>query len=430
MLSPVGRVRRISRHLLPSSSAALPSSPDPDGLLEYSVVYTDRSLNHMSKKFQHIMRELLSVLKRAYNAQSVALVPGSGTSAMESVARHFGSGSRCLVIRNGYFSFRWTQILEAGGFASEAVVLKARAVEGDACPMYAPPPVSEVVAAIWRFKPQVVFAPHVETSSGMILPNSYIQAVAAAVHEVGGHFVLDCVASGCLWVDMKAMCVDVLISAPQKSWGGSPSVGLVMLSQRAREAVMAKGSTVFAVDLKKWLTVAETYEQGGHMYHATMPTDSIARFRDAAVEIASIGFNNLKARQLQLGAAVRELLASRGIKSIAAGEFAAPSVVVSYTDDLAVKSGASFAAEGMQIAAGVPLMLDDYTESTGFKTFRLGLFGVDKLQNIPRTVELLAKCIDKILKVSYLDKAHKPTNKLPSDDMVAVNASAASASRY
>lgn len=369
-------------------------SPDPDGLLEYSVVYTNRSLNHMSRKFQQVMRDISSNLKEVYCADSVALVPGSGTFAMESVARQFGTNQKCLVIRNGYFSYRWSQILEMGSIASEEIVMKGRPVEEGGTPAYGPCPLAEVSQAICKQRPAVVFAPHVETSSGMLLPDSYIKGVADAVHSVGGLFVLDCIASGCLWVDMRALGVDVLISAPQKGWSSSPCVGIVMLSQAARKVLDETTNTVFALDLKKWVSVMEAYEKGGHMYHSTMPTDAIIRFRDVQLETRAYGFERARQEQIRLGEAVRRLLAHTGFKSVAAPGFGAPGVVVSYTPDPEMKSGAKFAALGLQIAAGVPLMLDDFTTSSpDFITFRLGLFGIDKLSNMQETIGRLEKAL-------------------------------------
>jgi aspartate aminotransferase-like enzyme len=369
-------------------------SPDPDGLLEYSVVYTNRSLNHMSRKFQQVMNDISSNLKEVYGAHSLALVPGSGTFAMESVARQFGTNRKCLVIRNGYFSYRWSQILEMGSIASEEIVMKGRPVEEGSTPAYAPCPLGEVSQAIREQRPAVVFAPHVETSSGMILPDSYIKGVADAVHAVGGLFVLDCIASGCFWVDMRALGVDVLISAPQKGWSSSPCVGIVMLSKAAREVLDETTNTVFALDLKKWVSVMEAYEKGGHMYHSTMPTDAIIRFRDVQLETKAYGFERARQEQIRLGEAVRRLLAHTGFKSVAAPGFGAPGVVVSYTPDPEMKSGAKFAALGLQIAAGVPLMLDDFTTSSpDFITFRLGLFGIDKLSNMEETIGRLEKAL-------------------------------------
>ncbi|MHA6965569.1 aminotransferase class V-fold PLP-dependent enzyme [Zobellella denitrificans] len=368
---------------------------DPDGLLEYSVVYTDRSLNHMSQRFQQVMRDISASLKGLYRAESVVVVPGSGTFGMEAVARQFATGKRCLVIRNGWFSYRWSQIFEAGAIVADEKVLKARPVAPGFQAAFTPAPIEEVVAAIRADKPDLVFAAHVETAAGMLLPDNYIKAMAEAVHEVGGMLVLDCIASGTLWVDMDACGVDVLLSAPQKGWSSSPCCGLVMLSKLARERIEHTQSTSFACDLKKWLQIMEAYEQGGHAYHATMPTDALTRFRDTIRETEALGFDLLKARQQQLGERVRSMLAARGIKSVAADGFAAPGVVVCYTEDAGIKSGSKFAAEGLQIAAGVPLQCD---EPADFQTFRLGLFGLDKLQDVDRTVATLERALDQVLR--------------------------------
>jgi len=386
------RKRSSSRGKKSPSALLGEASPDPNGLLEYSVVYTDRALNHMSVKFQDVMRDISRNLKHVYGAHTVAVVPGSGTFSMEAVARQLGTGKKCLVLRNGYFSYRWSQIFEACAIPSEEVVLRARPVAGEEdspCPAYAPVPLEELVETIMRERPAVVFAPHVETSSGIILPDAYIRAMAEATHRAGGLLVLDCIASGCVWLDMRELGIDVLISAPQKGWSGPAGVGLVMLSAAAAERVEHGGSTSFAVDLKKWVGIMAAYEGGGHMYHATMPTDAIKTFRDVLLETAAYGYERVKEEQISLGAAVRSALGARGFKSVAAEGFRAPGVVVSYTDDAGIKSGAKFAAQGMQIAAGVPLMLDDFTQSAEFKTFRLGLFGLDKLHRIGRTVRLL-----------------------------------------
>lgn len=366
---------------------------DPDGLLEYSVVFTDRSLNHMSKAFQGVMRDISATLKKVYNARSVAIVPGGGTFGMEAVARQFATGRKALVIRNGWFSFRWTQIFDMGGIPSESVVLKARPVEPGPQAAFAPAPIDEVVAAIRQHRPNVVFAPHVETSAGMILPDDYLRAVGDAVHEVGGLFVLDCIASGAIWVDMQACGVDILISAPQKGWTSWPCAAMVMMSAAARERIDATTSTSFAADLKKWLQIMEAYEAGGHAYHATMPTDALARLRNVMKETEAYGFDKVKAEQQELGRRVRALLESRGIRSVAAEGFKAPGVVVSYTEDDDVKTGAKFAAAGLQTAAGVPLQCD---EPADFKTFRIGLFGLDKLHAIDRTVANLERALDTI----------------------------------
>jgi aspartate aminotransferase-like enzyme len=372
---------------------SLLSNVDPDGLLEYSVVYTDRALNHMSVAFQGVMKDISATLRKVYNAAAVAIVPGSGTFAMEAVARQFATGRRCLVLRNGWFSYRWTQIFDMGGIPSEAIVLKARPIAGGPQAPFAPAPLEEVVATIRARRPELVFAPHVETASGMMLPDAYLRSVADAVHEVGGMFVLDCIASGAIWVDMKACGVDILISAPQKGWTASPCCGLVMLSELARTRIEATTSTSFACDLRKWLQIMEAYEQGGHAYHATMPTDGLTRLRDVMKETEAYGFDKVRAEQEELGAKVRALLAARGFPSVAAPGFEAPGVVVSYTTDDGIRSGARFAALGLQTAAGVPLQCD---EPAGFSTFRLGLFGLDKLHHVGRTVANLAAALDRL----------------------------------
>jgi aspartate aminotransferase-like enzyme len=369
-------------------------SIDPAGLIEYSVVYTDRSLNHMSQSFQGVMQDISSTLKQVYNAHAVAIVPGSGTFGMEAVARQLASGQKCLVLRNGWFSYRWTQIFEMGQIPAEALVLKARPVASGHQAAFAPAPLDEVLATIAAEKPQLVFAPHVETASGMILPDDYLRAVADAVHAVGGLFVLDCIASGTLWVDMQACGIDVLISAPQKGWSASPCCALVMLSAAAQARVEATQSTSFACDLKKWLQIMQAYEQGGHAYHATMPSDALARFREVMQETAAYGFAKVREEQQELGARVRALLTAKGFKSVAAPGFEAPGVVVCYTDDGEIRNGKKFAAQGLQIAAGVPLQCD---EPADFQTFRIGLFGLDKLNNIQRTLSTLEQALNKVL---------------------------------
>ncbi|QTN22769.1 alanine--glyoxylate aminotransferase family protein [Rhizobacter sp. AJA081-3] len=366
---------------------------DPDGLLEYSVVYTDRAVNHMSRKFQGVMRDISGVLKEVYNARSAVVVPGSGTYGMEAVARQFATDRPVLVIRNGWFSYRWTQIFDMGRIPSSSTVLKARTAGAGRQMPFAPAPIDEVVATIRREKPAVVFAPHVETSAGLVLPDDYLKAVADAAHEVGGLFVLDCIASGALWVDMKATGVDVVISAPQKGWTGSPCCAFVMLGERARTAIDSTTSSSFAIDLRKWLQIMETYESGAHMYHTTMPTDALTRTRDVMLETKALGFEKLRAAQLELGRKVRATLVRRGFPSVAAEGFQAAGVVVSYTTDDGLQSGKSFLAEGLQSASGVPLQCD---EGPDFKTFRLGLFGLEKLQHVDRTVQNLEAALDRI----------------------------------
>lgn len=364
---------------------------DPDGLLEYSVVYTDRAVNHMSNAFQGVMKDISRVLKQTYNASCAIVVPGSGTFGMEAVARQFATNKRCLVIRNGWFSYRWSQIFDMGSIPSETVVLKARPENADRQAAFMPPPVDEVVAAIKQHKPDLVFAPHVETASGIILPDDYLRKVADAVHAEGGLFVLDCIASGTIWVDMKAVGVDILISAPQKGWTASACCGLVMLGDAALERIGDTVSTSFAADLRKWLQIMQAYEGGGHAYHATLPTDSLSVLRDVMLEIEAYGLDNVRAEQQALGDAVRALLREKGFKSVAADGFTAPGVVVSYTDDDGIQSTRKFAEVGIQAAAGVPLQCD---EPSDFKTFRLGLFGLDKLHNLDRTVGSLKRALD------------------------------------
>ena len=374
--------------------AGLVSNVDPDGLLEYSVVFTDRSLNHMSQTFQGVMRDISSTLKDVYQADSVVVVPGGGTYGMEAVARQFATDKKCLIIRNGWFSYRWTQIFEFGQIPASETVLKAQRTSDAPDAPFAPESIEEVVATIKAEKPQMVFAPHVETASGIMLTDEYIQAVTEAVHSVGGLFVLDCVASGTLWVDMKKLGVDVLISAPQKGWSASPCAALVMMNEAALAEMEKTTSSSFACNLKQWHTIMAAYLNGGHAYHATMPTDALKKFRDTMLETKEYGFDKVKQEQIDLGQAVRSMLESKGIKSVAAEGFKAPGVVVNYTTDGDMQTGKKFAAQGMQAAAGVPLMCD---EGDSFKTFRIGLFGLDKLHNVERTVASLEKVIDQIL---------------------------------
>lgn len=374
--------------------AALLDTVDPEGLEEFSVVFTDRSLNHMSAAFQQVMRDISEMLKQVYNADAVAVIPGGGTYGMEAVARQFGRGAKVLVVRNGWFSYRWSQIFEAGDLTAETEVIKARQV-GNASPSpFAPPPIEIVADRIREMRPDVVFAPHVETSAGVILPDSYIKAMADAAHEIGTLMVLDCIASGCAWVDMKATGVDVLISAPQKGWSASPCAGLVMMSDRAVARLEETQSDSFAIDLKKWYQIMQTYEGGGHAYHATMPTDALREFRDTMIETRDYGFDRLCAAQWELGNAVRAMLQEKQIVSVAAEGYGAPGVVVSYTSDPDIQTGKKFSAEGMQIAAGVPLQCD---EPADFRTFRIGLFGLDKLYDVNGTVARLKRVVDRVL---------------------------------
>ena len=366
---------------------------DPQGLQEFSVVFTDRSLNHMSQRFQGVMRDVSALLKEVYQGTATALVPGGGSYAMEAVARQFGQG-RVLIVRNGWFSYRWSQIFEAGGIAHEINVVMARRSGNEARAPFAPPPIDEVVAKIRELRPEAIFAPHVETSSGIILPDEYVSALATAAREVGALLVLDCIASGCIWVDMAATGVDVLISAPQKGWSAAPSAGIVVLGPRAEERLAATNSNSFALDLKKWRAIMAAYEAGGHAYHATMPTDAIVGLRDAMLETKAMGFAEAKAAQWALGREVRAVLAARGVASVAATGFQAPGVVVSYTDDPDIQSGAKFRMAGYQIAAGVPLQVGEGAE---YRSFRLGLFGLDKLADVGGTVARLTLGLDAAL---------------------------------
>ncbi|MDO9014157.1 MAG: alanine--glyoxylate aminotransferase family protein [Polynucleobacter sp.] len=370
---------------------------DPDGLLEFSVVYTDRSLNHMSEEFKKVMVDISSVLKDAYQASSAIVVPGSGTFGMEAVARQFANQEKILVLRNGWFSYRWTQIFDMANITQDIHVIKGRQVENATQAPYAPAPIEEVVAYIKKEKPAVVFAPHVETSAGIILPADYLRAVGDAVESVGGLFVLDCIASGAMWVDMKACKVDVVISAPQKGWSSSPCCALIGLSARARTKIDSTQSTSFSTDLKKWLQIMETYENGGHVYHTTMPTDALKILRNVMQETQALGFDHLRNQQIELGKKVRAMLVERGYPSVAAPGFQAAGVVVSYTEDPDIQTGKKFIALGLQTAAGVPLQCD---ERPDFRTFRIGLFGLEKLTHVDRTVAHLEKAMDQIQSVA------------------------------
>lgn len=378
---------------------ALRTDIDANGLLEYSVVYTDRALNHMSTSFQQVMRDLSTELKHVYHADAVAIVPGSGTFAMEAVARQLASNQRVMILRNGYFSYRWTQILEKGHITDDTNVLPAQQVVNEGEPTtdnlpFAPVDIKQAIAKIEQYRPSVVFAPHVETSSGIILSDDYIKQLADAVHAVGGLLVIDCIASGCVWLNMTALGIDVIISAPQKGWSSTPCAGIVMMNTQAVQAVHASESTSFSCDLKQWLAIMQAYKNGGHAYHATMPTDGLRQFRDVVMEAKAIGYDELKSRQWELGNRIRDLLEDNDIDSVAADGWQAPAVVVCYTDDDAMHKGQAFAQEGVQIAAGVPLQVG---EPAGFKTFRLGLFGLDKLKDIDGTVQRFADVLDKVL---------------------------------
>ncbi len=366
---------------------------DPDGLLEFSVVFTDRALNHMSQRFQGAMRNISAGMRRVYNADAIAIVPGSGTFGMEAVARQLAAGKHVLVIRNGWFSFRWTQIFEMGGIPASHTVLKARPISADPQAPWIPAPLDEVIQTIAREKPALVFAPHVETASGILLPDDYLRALADAVHAYGGMLVLDCIASGAMWVDMKATGVDVLISAPQKGWSSTPCCALIMLNERAKQAVQSSQSTSFAIDLKQWLSIMESYEQGGHAYYTTLPTDALMRLSETLAETEAYGIERVRQEQIHLGQAVRKLLASHGFPSVAAPGFEAPGVVVSYTSDPALQSGKAFLSIGLQTAAGVPLRCD---ESADYRSFRIGLFGLEKWHQHTRTLAQLEQALSAI----------------------------------
>lgn len=366
------------------------SAIDPDGLREFSVVFTERSLNHMSQTFQQVMRDISATLKRTYGAAGVALVPGGGTFGMEAIARQFAAGRKCLVIRNGFFSYRWSQIFEVGRIPAESLVLQARPIAAGRRQPFEPPPLAEVLATIRAAQPDLVFAAHVDTASGIILPREYVRAVGEAVHEHGGLFVLDCVASGTVWIDMRDCAVDVLLTAPQKGWSAPPCAALVMLGETALERIGETQSSSFAGDLAKWLQIMHAYEQGGHAYHATLPTDALARLRESMQETIAFGLPEVEQRQWELGNRVRALLAEHGFPTVAAPGFEAPGVVVSYTDDPLIQNGKRFAEVGLQTAAGVPLMCG---EPPDFRSFRIGLFGLDKWRDVDATVAELERAL-------------------------------------
>ncbi len=372
---------------------ALRDDIDPDGLLEYSVVFSDRSLNSMSDAFGQVMRDISRIMKTAYGAVSVAVVPGGGTYGMEAIARQFTTDVNVLVIRNGWFSFRWSQIIEAGRLATSTTVLAARQLEDTSDAPFAPVPLDEIIAAIRSEKPDVVCCPHVETSAGLMVPDSFISAVADAVHEHGGLFVLDCVASGTVFVNLEKTGVDVLLTAPQKGWSASPCAALVMMSPHGRARLDDTTSSSFANDLKKWTQIMETYEGGAHAYHATMPTDALRHFRDALIEAEGLGLEALKQAQIRLGEEVRALMDRYSYKSVAADGFKAPSVIVCFAPSAEIKSGKAFVEQGLQIAAGVPL---ECGEREDYASFRIGLFGLDKLMDIDRTVTNLETALEKI----------------------------------
>lgn len=362
---------------------ALRHDIDPDGLLEFSVVYTDRSLNHMSQKFKAVMTDLSANLKQVYNAHAVALVSGGGTYAMEAVARQLATNKKCLIIRNGWFSYRWTQILDTAKISDDTAVLTAQ-MDGNG--QFAPPVIDEVVQYITQNRPEIVFVAHVETASGIMLNDGYIKALSDAIHSVGGLLVVDCIASGCIWLDMQTLGIDVLLSAPQKGWSSTPCAGVVMMSKKATQAVDNSISTSFAMDLKAWLNIMRAYENGSHAYHATMPTDSLRQFAERVQTAKDIGFEQLKSAQIALGEKTLQTLANHGFKSVAQPQYQAYGVIVCYTDNDDIHKGTAFAKQGVQIASGVPLKVG---EPDHFKTFRLGLFGLDKLSDVDASVQRL-----------------------------------------
>ena len=371
------------------------STPQPrlSNLREFSVVFTDRSLNSMSSSFQEVMCGLHEGLTEVYGAKSCVIIPGGGSYAMEAVARQFARNEKVLVIRNGWFSFRWTQIFDQGVTPTHAEIVKAQPDTDLADQQFSPAPIEDIVAMIKSTKPRLVVSPHVETSAGLLMPDDYLTQIAEAAHEVGAIFVLDCVASGALWVEMAKIGVDVLITAPQKGWTSTPCAGVVMLSEAAVARLDETQSDSFVLDLKKWHQIMTAYLNGGHAYHATMPTDGLSQFYDTLCEVKSFGYDRAKQAQIELGSRLRLLMEQRGYKSLAADGFKSPSVIVSHTERDDMKNGAAFAANGVQIAAGVPL---ECGESADFKTFRVGLFGLDKLADIDGTISDFMQALDMV----------------------------------
>lgn len=369
---------------------ALRPEVDPKGLREFSVVYTDRSLNHMSETFCKTMQSVNTEMKTLYNAEQLVIVPGGGTYGMESVARQFGPGRNAMVLRNGLFSYRWTQIFDQAKGAlcknrTPAVFTAGRQGPGKNSP-FAPYPIDEIVGIIQKEKPGLVMAPHVETSTGIILPNDYLAKLGEAVRSVDGLFVLDCIASGSVWVDLKQLSVDVAVMAPQKSWSSTPCAALILLGERGlRSLESQKDSTSdsFSLNLHKWWCVMRKYEEGAHMYHATMPTDGIRKFHDFLHELKAFGFERAEKAQWEIGRGVRSILKNEGFQSVAAEGFEAPGVVVSYAPNDDFATGKAFLKQGVQVAAGVPLFLNEGVE---FKAFRIGLFGLDKLQSPSKVI--------------------------------------------
>lgn len=361
---------------------------------EFSVIHTNRSLNLMSDPFQKVMNDLNNLLKKTYNASKVAIIPGSGTFGMEAVARQFATNEHVFVIRNGWFSYRWTEIFDMGRIPASHTVLKAKSICNSN--QYFPYPIDQVLDQIKKHKPSVVFAPHVETSTGIILPHDYIKCMSNEVHKYGGLLFLDCIASGCVWVNMKELGIDVVISAPQKGWTGPACAGLIMMSEHAVTKMSNTKETSYAMSLKKWSGVMDAYENGRFAYHTTMPTDALRDFHEITVEMMKFGFFNLRVAQQELGNKARKLMNSKGLLSVAAAGFEAPGVLVYYSptgvDNPFIVD--SFKVHGLQIATGVPWKIN---EPEDLKTFRIGLFGLDKLSNIPETLNLLDNALDKVL---------------------------------
>ena len=347
------------------------------------------------------MMHFVLIVDPKINLTNFLLIPRSGTFGMEAAARSFATDKHVMVLRNGWFSFRWTEIFDHAGpnsIPKSHTVLKAQPQpnNGIGPVQYAPYPIEEVVAKIYEEKPAAFFAPHVETSTGMILPDEYMKKISDAVHDVGGVFVLDCIASGTVWVDMKELGVDVIISAPQKGWTGPACCAMVMMSDLAAKKMAEAKESSFSLSLKKWTTLMESYENGGWAYHTTMPTDGIRDFHEVTVETMKFGIGNLKNSQLALGKSAHAMLESKGLVSVAAPGFQAPGVLV-YHSPCASENPImlnKFKEYGLQIAMGVPWRID---EPEVMKTFRVGLFGLDKMGDIEGTVSTLENAVDKVL---------------------------------
>ena len=339
-----------------------------------------------------IMNDIDSTMKEAYNATSTIVMPGSGSYGMEAVARQWATNKKVMVLRNGYFSYRWTDIFDQTGIPAETIVLKGVPADDSAQPQFKPHPIEDVVAAIKSEKPSVVFAPHVETSTGIILPDDYLRKISQAVHAHGGLFVLDCIASGTVWVDMKDTGVDCILSAPQKGWTGPACASLMMLSERGDHVTRNSTSTSMVINMRKWLEIMDAYNNGGFAYYTTMPTDALNLFRDAALETKELGFKKAADMAWELGNECRTMMKSKGLRTVSAPGYEAPGVSVWYTGEPDMFN--KFKSHGFQIAAGVPFMIN---EPPGNFTFRIGLFGLDKLQRKETTIKTLEKTLDRIL---------------------------------